>query len=36
MDALTLLLILFGLGLGGGATLNETDDPERGSKPIGG
>jgi hypothetical protein len=34
MDALALLLLL--LGLGSGATTSEADDPERGSKPIGG
>jgi len=34
MDALTLLLLL--LGLGSGATTLEADDPERGGKPIGG
>jgi hypothetical protein len=34
MDALTLLLLL--LGFFAGATTTEADDPERGSKPIGG
>jgi hypothetical protein len=34
MDALTLLLLL--LGFGSGVTTPEADDPERGSKPIGG
>jgi hypothetical protein len=33
MDALTLLLIL--LGLGAATTSGATDDPERGTKPIG-
>jgi hypothetical protein len=36
MDALTLLLLLLGLDLGGGATTNDADDPERGGRPMGG
>jgi hypothetical protein len=33
MDALTLLLLL--LGIGSGATTCDAEDPERGTKPIG-
>jgi hypothetical protein len=33
MDALTLLLLL--LGLGTGASTDDSGDPERGTKPIG-
>jgi hypothetical protein len=34
MDALTLLLLL--LGLGSDATTSDAGDPDRGQKPIGG